>query len=383
MGQDPEQKAKVSHRSLRAVFAADIIDSTGARSADKPDAGDAFNGVLSIVDQHLQKYGGGLFETPGEAVFALFESAVNAVRCALETQGQLALRGETGDRHLRIGIHLGEVIFENGLARGEAITVAAGLEALADPGGILVSGAVMDAVSSRISATFEERGVPRLENIPRRIVTFAVTPPPARTNADDTRAGISILDHTTQLDLDTLRSLRGAQKSDEAVIAQLGAANGIIAPASQKTEPVAKDPAPLQAPPDSSAKAYPSPAAAQPAEDAGKRIRQEPPSPQPSRTAKPFASTASTPDKELGSPARAPGQGPSPECVKSLADALSVHLGPSAKALVNRYLPDATSNEHLVGLLEKQIKSNTERFQFRLSAAHICKAFSNRQSDEA
>lgn len=381
MGQDPEQKAKISHRSLRAVFAADIIDSSGARSADKPDAGDAFNHVLSIVDQHLKTYGGGLFETPGDAVFALFESAVNAVRCALDTQGQLALRGETGDRHLRIGIHLGEVIFENGLARGEAITVAAGLEALADPGGILVSGAVMDAVSSRISATFEERGVPHLENIPRRIVTFAVTPPPARTSADDTRVGMSVLDHTTQFDLDTLRSLRGAQKSNEAVIAQLGVANGNFAPASQKTEPVAKDPAPPQAQPDNSAKAYPTPAAAQPAGDAGKPIRQEPPSPQPSRSTTPSA--ALTPAKELGSSARAPGQGPSPECVKSLADALSIHLGPMAKALINRYLPDATSNEHLVGLLEKQIENNTERFQFRVSAAHICKAFSNRPSDEA
>lgn len=400
MGPGSEQKNKTSRRSLRAVFAADITAFSGAMSANETGAVNALNEVRSIVVQQLQIHGGWLFGMPGDGVFALFESAVNAVRCALETQQQLALRGEAANMRLRIGIHLGDVLFENELPYGEALAIAARLEALADPGGILISGAVMDAVSARISATFDERGVPRLKNIPRRIVTFAVTPPPARTNADETRVGMSILDRTTQFDLDTLRSLRDqqiaeqkadypVQNSNEAIIlderhiVQPVQMTGDVMPASRETRPPNEDRAGAQAQLNGSPKTNIAPPAAQPPVDAGKPAGQEPPDRQPSQTAMPQGSSTSVSGAELDSLTKSARQGPSAECVESLTAALAVHLGPLAKVLVNRYLKDASSPEQLVSLLEKQIESNEERFRFRISASHICKTYSGRPSHEA
>jgi class 3 adenylate cyclase len=397
-GQRPEQKNKTSRRSLRAVFAADIAAFSGAMSANETSAVSTLSEVRSIAVQQLQIHGGWLFGMPGDGIFALFESAVNAVRCALDTQQQLALRGEAETMRLRIGIHLGDVLFENDLPYGEALTIAARLEALADPGGILISGAVMDAVCARISATFDERGVPRLKNIPRRIVTFAVRPPPERSKADETRVGMSILDRTTHLDAETLRAVRdqqfieqmadhASQSANEAIIVdernvvQSGAMNGHIMPAVRETKPLNKDLAGAQTQPENSATTHVAPAAATPSEDSSKLVRHEPPAPQPAKTTIPRSASALEAEPALLT--EADKYRPPVGCIEALTAALAVHLGPLAKVLINRSLKDASSIDHLVAMIEEQIQSNEERFQFRIRASHICKTFSDRPSEEA
>ena len=400
-----EEKLKTTRRGLRAVFAADITGFTGAMAANEAGAISAFNEIRAIVTQQLLAYEGSLFGMPGGGMFALFESAVNAVRCALETQKQLAFRAaKVKHMRLRIGIHLGEVLIENDLPSGEAVAIAARLEDLADPGEILVSAAVMDVVSARISATFEERGVPRLKDISRRIVTFAVMPPPERTEADETRTGTSALDRTTQFDRETLRQIRDQQFSEQkedrtvqhpngAIIidkryaAQSEAVNKTIMPASGKTPAPHVDPAgaPTQAN-GASAKTPPAPAAAQRPDDTGMRAdRAPPPPPQPSPTPIPSDGTVAVPEAEStsGSPAESAAYRPSEECIESLIAALAVHLGPFAKVLVNRMLKNASSAEQLVLLLEEQIQSKEERFLFHVRALHICMTFANPQGDES
>ena len=406
-----EEKLKTTRRGLRAVFAADITGFTGAMAANEAGAISAFNEIRAIVTRQLQAHEGWLFGMPGDGMFALFESAVNAVRCALETQRQLALRAaEVKHMRLRIGIHLGEVLIENDVPSGEAVTIAARLEDLADPGEILVSAAVMDVVSARISATFEERGVPRLKDIPRRIATFAVTPPPERPEADETRTGTSALDRTTQFDRETLRQIRDQQFSEQkedrtvqhpngAIIidkryaAQSEAVNKTAMPASGKTPAPHVDPAgaPTHAN-GAAAKTPPTPAAAQRPDDSSVRVAHEPaprqPSPappQPSPTPIPSDSAVAVPEAEStsGLPAEPAAYRPSEECIESLIAALAVHLGPFAKVLVNRMLKNASSAEQLVSLLEEQIQSKEERFLFHVRALHICMTFANPQSDES
>ena len=404
MSEGAEEKLKTTRRVLRAVFAADITGFTGVMAVNEAGAISAFNEIRAIVTQQLQAYEGWLFGMPGEGVFALFESAVNAVRCALETQQQLALRAaEVKAMRLRIGIHLGDVIFEKDLPYGEALTIAALLEDLADPGGILVSAAVMDAVSARISATFEERGVPRLKNIPRRIVTFAVTPPPERTEADETRTGTSALDRTTQFDRETLRQIRDQQFSEQkedrtvqhpngAIIidkryaAQSEAVNKNAMPASGKTPAPDVDPAGAPRHANGAAAKTPIvPAAAQRPDDTSTRAGREPPPRPPSPTPIPSDSAVAVPEAESKSDlsAEPAGYRPSEECIESLIAALAVHLGPFAKVLVNRMLKNASSPEQLVLLLEEQIQSKEERFLFHVRALHICMTFANPQSDES
>lgn len=400
MSEGGEEKLKTTRRGLRAVFAADITGFSGMMAVDEAGAISAFNEIRAIVTQQLKAHEGWLFGRPGDGVCALFESAANAVQCALETQQQLALRApEVRDMRMRIGIHLGDVIFEKDLPYGETLTIASQLEDLADPGGILVSGAVMDAVSARISATFEERGVPRLKNITRRIVTFAVTPAPERTEADETREGMSNLDRTTQFDRETLRQIRNqqfaeqkedrtAQHSNGAIIVEKRYATQSVsenaAPASRKTPPPAVDPAGAQT--QSAAKTRIVPAAAQRPDDASMGAGHEPPArQQPSPTPIPSDGAVAVPEAESksGLLAESAGYRPSEECIESLIAALAVHLGPFAKVFVNRSLKNASSAEQLVLLLEEQIQSNEERFLFRARALHICMTFANRQSDES
>ncbi len=401
MSESTEEKLKTTRRGLRAVFAADITGFSGMMEVDEAGAISAFNQIRAIVTQQLQAHEGWLFGRPGDGVCALFESAVNAVRCALETQHQLALRAaEVRNMRMRIGIHLGDVLFEKDLPYGETLTIASQLEDLADPGGILVSGAVMDTISARIAATFEERGVPRLKNISRRIVTFAVTPPPERTELDETQVGMSSLDRTTQFDRETLRQIRDQQFAEQKADRTAEHSNGAIildkrhatqlvnenaVPAARKTAPPAVAGSQIQSNA-AAAKTSAAPAAAQRPDDASMRAGHEPPAQQtsPTPTPKPSDSAVAVPEAEStsGLLAESVGYRPSEECIESLIAALAVHMGPFAKVFVNRSLKNASSAEQLVLLLEEQIQSNEERFLFRVRALHICMTFANRQSDE-
>lgn len=160
-------------RKLRAILAADISNFSGQVSADETQALGQLSNVLRAGRDELARHGGQLISMPGDGMFALFESAVDAVECALAIQERIAAM-KTGTMKMRIGLHLGEVLFEDDLAFGEALNITARLESLAEPGGILTSGIVVETVSARVSATFEARGMPRLKNIPRQIATYRV-----------------------------------------------------------------------------------------------------------------------------------------------------------------------------------------------------------------
>ncbi|MEM6496345.1 MAG: adenylate/guanylate cyclase domain-containing protein, partial [Pseudomonadota bacterium] len=204
-------QTRTHKRILRAVFAADIAGFSSKMSLNETSAVSSLSEIRAIGLKELETYNGWLFGMPGDGFFALFESAVGAVQCGLEIQRVLSGRTHLSDMPLRIGIHLGEVLIDKGLPYGETLNIAARLESLCKPGEMLVSGPVMDAVSARVSATFEERGVPRLKNIPRRVSTFAVKQPPARTPTDTREVAGSSLDRTTRLDREALRRILDEQ----------------------------------------------------------------------------------------------------------------------------------------------------------------------------
>jgi class 3 adenylate cyclase len=405
MSEGAEDKLKTTRHGLRAVFAADITGFTGAMAVNQSAAISAFNEIRAVVTQQLQAHEGWLFPMPGAGLFALFESAVNAVRCALETQRQLDLRAaEIQDMRLRIGIHLGDVLFEKDLPRGETLAVAARLEDLADPGGTLVSAAVRDVVSARISATFEDRGEQDLKIIPRKIVTFAVAPARERAAADQILAGRSVPDRAPQFDREASQPIRDQQSSGqkdnrtvhhtkEATIAREGYAahsetvTRDAMPAPRDLPAPHLDPAGAKAQANGTAgKAALAPAPVERREDTNVRPAHEPSPHQASPAPIPPDSTVvAVPEveREPGLPAQPTGYRPTEECVESLIAALAVHIGPFAKVLVNRMLKNASSAEQLVSLLEEQIQSKEERFLFRIRASHICQTFANRQSDES
>jgi class 3 adenylate cyclase len=193
---DTTEPSAKRYRRLRAVFAADVANFGGLVSVDETNTLDALWITRRIAREELALHGGWLFGMPGDGIFALFESAVDAVRCALDTQAHLATVPKLNNIRLRIGVHLGDVLFQDDLPFGETLVIASRLESLADPGGILISSAVMEAVAPRIAATFCERGMFNLKHTPRRIAAFSVSMPSSATDLGETLGVSDPLDRT-------------------------------------------------------------------------------------------------------------------------------------------------------------------------------------------
>lgn len=213
----------VGRRRLRAVFAADVAGFSSRVSVEETRTFDAMHEIRQLGRDKLDAHGGWLFGMPGDGLFALFESAIDAVNCAMAFQDAMRRRSFADRLKVRIGVHLGEVMFQGELPFGEALAIAARLESLAEPGGVLVSNPVVEAVSARVAAIFEDRGAPPLKNIPRRIRTFAVMRPP-----DAPKAGAPLppapvgLDRTMQLSETTFRKARIVfPQEDLATLAEL------------------------------------------------------------------------------------------------------------------------------------------------------------------
>src|SRR5262249_13684625 len=109
-----------------------------------------------------------------------FASVVDALRCAVEMQRGMAERNAEmpQDRRIefRVGIHQGDVIIEGGDIFGDGVNVAARLEALAEPGGICVSGRVQEDARGKLEIAFEDMGAQQLKNIEWAVRVYRVRP---------------------------------------------------------------------------------------------------------------------------------------------------------------------------------------------------------------
>lgn len=133
---------------------------------------------LELIDPVIAKNRGRIVKTTGDGTLAEFQSVVDAVRSALEIQQRMMRRNSDveADRRIefRIGINLGDIIFEDDDIFGDGVNIAARVEALADVGGICVTQAVRDQVGDRIDVQFEDLGDKSLKNIARPIRVYRV-----------------------------------------------------------------------------------------------------------------------------------------------------------------------------------------------------------------
>lgn len=206
-----ENRRPAPRRRLRAVLAADVAGFSGRVSVQETHAFSSLSSMRLIAEEALNAHDGWLFGMPGDGVFAIFESAIDALRCALTIQERMERDPAVAEMQLRIGVHAGEVLFENGVPFGETLTVAARLEELAKPGRILTSSSVFEVASGRVEAVFSSRGVPRLKNVPRRIHCYDVdriAAASARPSAAEA-TGADALDQTMRLDRPLARRLPG------------------------------------------------------------------------------------------------------------------------------------------------------------------------------
>jgi TolB-like protein/class 3 adenylate cyclase/Flp pilus assembly protein TadD len=161
-------------RRLAAIFAGDIAGYSRLMGADE-------EGTLrqlkahrrELVDAKITEHRGRIVKTTGDGMLVEFFSVVDAVRCAVDIQRDMAERnaGVPTDKRIefRIGINVGDIIIDGDDIFGDGVNVAARLEALADPGGIMVSGVVHDQVRDKLSFDFEDMGEQAVKNIARPV----------------------------------------------------------------------------------------------------------------------------------------------------------------------------------------------------------------------
>src|SRR5262245_40282725 len=131
-----------------------------------------------LFEPEIAQHHGRIFKLVGDGLLAEFASVVGAVECAAVLQRGMARRHSglpEGQRiEIRIGLHVGDVIVEDGDRHGDAVNVAARLQQLAEPGGICVSRPVVEHVKHKVPLDFELRGEERLKNVAEPVSVYRV-----------------------------------------------------------------------------------------------------------------------------------------------------------------------------------------------------------------
>src|SRR5271165_5881895 len=122
--------------------------------------------------------GGRIVKTTGDGLLLEFPSVVAAVECAVAIQKLMVERNaetpETKRIVYRIGVNLGDVLIEGDDILGDGVNIAARLEGICEPGGVLISGAAYDHVRGRVDADFVDLGEKELKNIARPVRVYSV-----------------------------------------------------------------------------------------------------------------------------------------------------------------------------------------------------------------
>jgi adenylate cyclase len=159
-------------RRLAAILAADVAGYSAMMERDEEGTFAAVRALRrGTIEPRLAEYQGRLIKTTGDGFLAEFASPIAALKCAIAIQMAPA---EKGSLQLRIGLNLGDVIIEDGDVYGDGVNVAARLEALAEPGGILISGKIHTEVEGKVATVFEDRGDQQVKNISRPVRVYAV-----------------------------------------------------------------------------------------------------------------------------------------------------------------------------------------------------------------
>src|SRR5215510_9185661 len=178
---EPSKRTKV-HRRLAAILAADIAGYSALIGADEAGTVRDLKDHLAVVLPMVSGHGGRVIDTAGDGILAEFGSVVNAVECAVAIQRAMTTRNaevEDGRQmQFRIGINIGDVIHDESRLYGDGVNVAARLEAVAEPNGICISGAVYEQVRKKVSLNVTDLGLQHLKNIaePVRIYRIATEP---------------------------------------------------------------------------------------------------------------------------------------------------------------------------------------------------------------
>jgi TolB-like protein/class 3 adenylate cyclase len=165
-------------RKLAAILAADVVNFSAMMGDDEDGTLRNLKACRALTDESITANHGRIFGTAGDSIIAEFASPVDAVVAATEFQRSIKQRNdgvaENDQMQFRIGLNLGDVIVEGDNLYGDGVNVAARLEALAEPGGISLSGKFHEEVCRKLDITFVSTGEREMKNIRTPVNTYKI-----------------------------------------------------------------------------------------------------------------------------------------------------------------------------------------------------------------
>ena len=165
-------------RKLTTIFASDVVGFSKMMGEDEVKTLNILKERREAIDSIIEDHGGVIFGSAGDSVIAEFASPIKAAEAAVATQQKMKTMNvdmsESDQMTFRVGINIGDVMIEENNLFGDAVNIAARLEAAARPSGICVSKTVFDMINRKILVSFEDAGELELKNIELPIKAFHV-----------------------------------------------------------------------------------------------------------------------------------------------------------------------------------------------------------------
>ena len=161
-------------RRLAAIVSADVVGYSRLMGADESGTLAALRSHRAdLIDPKIAEHGGRIVKTMGDGLLLEFADVVDAVQCSLEVQEGMSTRNsdilDDDQIIFRIGINLSNIIVEDGDIFGDGVNVAARLEGMAEPGGLLVSHSVYEGIANKLDKVFADNGEREFKNIAKPV----------------------------------------------------------------------------------------------------------------------------------------------------------------------------------------------------------------------
>ncbi len=183
-------------RKLTTIFSADVKGYSRLMGDDEAATIRTLTAFREIISASVEAHGGRVIDSPGDNLLAEFGSVVNAVESAAEIQKTLKEKNrdlpESRRMEFRIGVNVGDVVAEGERLYGDGVNIAARLEALAEGGGICISGAAYDQVRGKLALGFDFMGEQSVKNIAEPVRAYRVL---TELEAAETKAALKPADN--------------------------------------------------------------------------------------------------------------------------------------------------------------------------------------------
>jgi adenylate cyclase len=165
-------------RRLTTILCADVHSYSRLMGADEARTLGTLRRYRTAIAGLVERHDGRIVNTWGDAVIAEFASVVEAVQCAVEIQQEISSQDSdpphAHQMRFRIGVNLGDVMVDGSDIYGDGVNIAARLQELAEPGGVVISGSVYDQVHNKLSLGFDCLGQQQMKNV-APVISYRVT----------------------------------------------------------------------------------------------------------------------------------------------------------------------------------------------------------------